>query len=138
MESYSQLREAAKQIIARVAGRLSGVRLSGLMDPAVTGLERAAVVANTPITFRPRELLGVSRSSILRDIWIQVPWKLSVYFHGSTPNFHGNSSSVLPWKLYPDFHGSRFYLRLELLGASSALEKFREASKKGGTRNAPH
>lgn len=60
VESYSQLREAAKQIIAKVAGRLSGVRLSGLMDPAVTGLERAAVVANTPITFRPRELLGVS------------------------------------------------------------------------------
>lgn len=60
VESYSQLSEAAKQIIARVAGRLSGVRLSGLMDPAVTGLERAAVVANTPITFRPRELLGVS------------------------------------------------------------------------------
>lgn len=59
VESYSQLREAAKQIIAKVAGRLSGVRLSGLMDPAVTGLERAAVVANTPITFRPRELLGV-------------------------------------------------------------------------------
>lgn len=60
LESYSQLREAAKHIIAKVAGRLSGVRLSGLMDPAVTGLERAAVVANTPITFRPRELLGVS------------------------------------------------------------------------------
>eukprot|EP00752_Nemacystus_decipiens_P017886 g16035.t1 len=59
VESYSQLREAAKQIIAKVAGRLSGVRLSGLMDPAVTGLERAAVVANTPITFRPRELLGI-------------------------------------------------------------------------------
>ena len=60
VESYSQLREAAKQIIARVAGRLSGtVGRSGLMDPAVTGLERAAVVANTPITFRPRELLGV-------------------------------------------------------------------------------
>ncbi|CAM9607807.1 unnamed protein product, partial [Scytosiphon promiscuus] len=59
VESYSQLREAAKQIIARVAGRLSGtVGRSGLMDPAVTGLERAAVVANTPITFRPRELLG--------------------------------------------------------------------------------
>lgn len=60
MEIYSQLREAAKQIIARVAGRLSGtVGKSGLMDPAVTALERAAVVANTPITFRPRELLGV-------------------------------------------------------------------------------
>lgn len=61
VEIYSQLREAAKQIIARVAGRLSGtVGRSGLMDPAVTRLERAAVVANTPITFRPRELLGVS------------------------------------------------------------------------------
>ncbi|CAN0500424.1 unnamed protein product, partial [Ectocarpus sp. 12 AP-2014] len=60
VETYSQLREAAKQIIARVAGRLSGtVGKSGLMDPAVTGLERAAVVANTPITFRPRELLGI-------------------------------------------------------------------------------
>lgn len=63
IESYSQLREAAKQIIARVAGRLSGtVGRSGLMDPAVTGLERAAVVANTPITFRSRELLGVSKT----------------------------------------------------------------------------
>ena len=61
IEAYSQLREAAKQIISRVAGRLSStVGKSGLMDPAVTGLERAAVVANTPITFRPRELLGVS------------------------------------------------------------------------------
>ncbi|CAM9387787.1 unnamed protein product, partial [Ectocarpus sp. 13 AM-2016] len=60
VETYSQLRETAKQIIARVAGRLSGtVGKSGLMDPAVTGLERAAVVANTPITFRPRELLGI-------------------------------------------------------------------------------
>ncbi|CAN0441496.1 unnamed protein product, partial [Ectocarpus sp. 8 AP-2014] len=60
VETYSQLREAAKQIIARVAGRLSGtVGKSGLMDPAVTGFERAAVVANTPITFRPRELLGI-------------------------------------------------------------------------------
>lgn len=66
VESYSQLREAAKLIIARVAGRLSGVRLGGLMDPAVTGLERAAVVANTPITFKPRELLGVSQSAALR------------------------------------------------------------------------
>lgn len=64
MESYSQLQEAAKQIIARVAGRLSGtVGRSGLMDPAVTRLERAAVVSNTPITFRPRELLGVCISA---------------------------------------------------------------------------
>lgn len=78
MESYSQLREAAKQIIAKVAGRLSGVRLSGLMDPAVTGLERAAVVANTPITFRPRELLGVSPSVVVPGIVVFFPRALQL------------------------------------------------------------
>lgn len=68
MAIYSQLQEAVKLIIGRVAGRLSGtVGRSGLMDPAVTRLERAAVVANTPITFQPRELLGV-RSETLFDI----------------------------------------------------------------------
>ena len=83
VESYSQLREAAKQIIARVAGRLSGtVGRSGLMDPAVTGLERAAVVANTPITFRPRELLGVSYRGIQTNYFYSRLWWISYRFFG--------------------------------------------------------
>ncbi|CAN0349769.1 unnamed protein product [Discosporangium mesarthrocarpum] len=61
VECYTHLRDTAREIIARVARRPSDtVGRAGLLDPTVARLERVAVAAHTPITFRREELLGVS------------------------------------------------------------------------------
>lgn len=57
-DHYATLRAAAMQLIARITGRpASAVSHSDAMDPASWKLEKASIVARTPVTYDPQDLL---------------------------------------------------------------------------------
>lgn len=66
-EHYAELRMVATALIARITGRpTSTVSHSDAMDPASWRLERAGIVARTPITYDNKELLMLVRDHLLR------------------------------------------------------------------------
>jgi len=65
---YKTLRAAATQLIARITGRpTSTVSHSEAMDPAAWKLEKAGIVARTPISYDSRELLVLIRDHLLSE-----------------------------------------------------------------------